>query len=36
MENWDEIRTAYHVAWHGTVSGVAEVLCVYQDRHSSH
>ena len=26
MENWDEVRTAYHVARVGTVSGAAEVL----------
>lgn len=29
MENWDEIRTAYHVARMGTVSGAAEVLGVH-------
>jgi DNA-binding transcriptional LysR family regulator len=29
MENWDEIRTAYHVARLGTVSGAAEVLGVH-------
>ncbi|PVA10143.1 LysR family transcriptional regulator [Pelagivirga sediminicola] len=29
MENWDEIRTAYHVARVGTVSGAAEVLGVH-------
>jgi len=28
-ENWDEIRTAYHVARQGTVSGAAEVLGVH-------
>jgi DNA-binding transcriptional LysR family regulator len=28
-ENWDEIRTAYHVARAGTVSGAAEVLGVH-------
>ncbi|MBV2359725.1 LysR family transcriptional regulator [Thalassococcus sp. CAU 1522] len=29
MENWDEIKTAYQVARHGTVSGAAEVLGVH-------
>lgn len=29
FENWDEIRTAYHVAKAGTVSGAAEVLGVH-------
>ena len=29
MENWDEIRTAYHVARAGTVSGAAQVLGVH-------
>jgi DNA-binding transcriptional LysR family regulator len=29
MENWDEIRTAFHVARLGTVSGAAEVLGVH-------
>ncbi|QCO56731.1 LysR family transcriptional regulator (plasmid) [Pseudorhodobacter turbinis] len=29
MNNWDEIRTAYHVARVGTVSGAAEVLGVH-------
>lgn len=29
MESWDEIRTAYHVARLGTVSGAAEVLGVH-------
>jgi DNA-binding transcriptional LysR family regulator len=29
MENWDEIRTAYHVARHGTVSGAAQALGVH-------
>lgn len=29
MEGWDEIRTAYHVARLGTVSGAAEVLGVH-------
>jgi DNA-binding transcriptional LysR family regulator len=29
MENWDEVRTAYHVARLGTVSGAAEVLGVH-------
>lgn len=29
MQNWDEIRTAYHVARMGTVSGAAEVLGVH-------
>ncbi|ETX29979.1 LysR family transcriptional regulator [Roseivivax isoporae] len=29
MENWDEIRTAYHVARLGTVSGAAEALGVH-------
>ncbi len=29
MENWDEIRTAYHVARLGTVSGAADVLGVH-------
>mgnify|MGYP000123526031 CR=1 FL=1 len=29
MENWDEIRTAYHVARRGTVSGAAEQLGVH-------
>lgn len=29
LENWDEIRTAYHVARLGTVSGAAEVLGVH-------
>ena len=27
--NWDEIRTAYHVALHGTVSGAADALGVH-------
>ncbi len=26
IDTWDEIRTAYHVARLGTVSGAAEVL----------
>lgn len=29
MQNWDEIRTAFHVARLGTVSGAAEVLGVH-------
>lgn len=29
FQNWDEIRTAYHVARIGTVSGAAEVLGVH-------
>ncbi|MCV2882350.1 LysR family transcriptional regulator [Actibacterium sp. XHP0104] len=29
MENWDEVRTAYHVARLGTVSGAAEALGVH-------
>lgn len=29
MDNWDEIRTAYHVARAGTVSGAAEALGVH-------
>ena len=29
MDNWDEIRTAYHVARAGTVSGAAQVLGVH-------
>jgi len=29
MNNWDEIRTAYHVARAGTVSGAAQVLGVH-------
>ncbi|WP_136442119.1 LysR family transcriptional regulator [Pacificoceanicola onchidii] len=29
MNNWDEVRTAYHVAQQGTVSGAAEVLGVH-------
>lgn len=29
MENWDEIKTAYHVARLGTVSGAAEALGVH-------
>lgn len=29
MQNWDEIRTAYHVAQQGTVSGAAEKLGVH-------
>ncbi|MEO0990181.1 MAG: LysR family transcriptional regulator, partial [Pseudomonadota bacterium] len=29
LENWDEVRTAYHVAKMGTVSGAAEVLGVH-------
>lgn len=29
MDSWDEIRTAYHVARMGTVSGAAEVLGVH-------
>lgn len=29
MDSWDEIRTAYHVARVGTVSGAAEVLGVH-------
>jgi DNA-binding transcriptional LysR family regulator len=29
MDNWDEIRTAYHVARLGTVSGAADVLGVH-------
>ncbi len=29
MESWDEVRTAYHVARVGTVSGAAEVLGVH-------
>lgn len=29
MNNWDEVRTAYHVAQQGTVSGAAEALGVH-------
>ncbi len=29
MENWDEVRTAYHVAREGTVSGAAAALGVH-------
>lgn len=29
MENWDEIRTAMHVAQRGTVSGAAEAMAVH-------
>ena len=29
MDNWDEIRTAYHVAQVGTVSGAAQILGVH-------
>ena len=29
MDNWDEIKTAYHVARMGTVSGAADVLGVH-------
>jgi len=29
MQNWDEVKTAYQVARHGTVSGAAEVLGVH-------
>ena len=29
MESWDEIKTAYHVARIGTVSGAAEALGVH-------
>lgn len=29
MDNWDEVRTAYHVARVGTVSGAAEVMGVH-------
>jgi len=29
MENWDEVRTAYQVVKHGTVSGAAHVLGVH-------
>jgi DNA-binding transcriptional LysR family regulator len=29
MENWDEVKTAYHVARRGTVSGAAEALGVH-------
>jgi len=29
MDNWDEIRTAYHVARVGTISGAAQVLGVH-------
>lgn len=29
MDNWDEIRTAYHVARRGTVSGAADALGVH-------
>ncbi len=29
MDNWDEIRTAYHVAQRGTVSGAADTLGVH-------
>ena len=29
MDNWDEVRTAFHVARIGTVSGAAEVLGVH-------
>ncbi|MCH2094353.1 MAG: LysR family transcriptional regulator [Rhodobacteraceae bacterium] len=29
MDNWDEVRTAYHVARLGTVSGAAEVMGVH-------
>ena len=29
MDNWDEVRTAFHVARVGTVSGAADVLGVH-------
>ena len=29
MQNWDELRTAYHVARYGTVSGAADALGVH-------
>jgi DNA-binding transcriptional LysR family regulator len=29
MDSWDEIKTAYHVARLGTVSGAAEALGVH-------
>ncbi|MEM9579163.1 MAG: LysR family transcriptional regulator [Pseudomonadota bacterium] len=29
MDNWDEVRTAYQVARHGTVSGAADALGVH-------
>ncbi|WGW04254.1 LysR family transcriptional regulator [Tropicibacter oceani] len=29
MENWDEVRTAFHVARQGTVSGAADILGVH-------
>jgi len=29
MDNWDEVRTAYHVARMGTVSGAADILGVH-------
>ncbi len=29
MDNWDEVRTAFHVARQGTVSGAAQVLGVH-------
>ena len=29
MDHWDEIRTAYHVARAGTVSGAAEALGIH-------
>ena len=29
MQNWDEVRTAFHVARLGTVSGAADVLGVH-------
>jgi len=29
MDNWDAVRTAYHVARHGTVSGAADALGVH-------
>jgi len=29
MESWDEIKTAFHVARAGTVSGAADVLGVH-------
>ena len=29
MDNWDEVKTAYHVARLGTVSAAAEVLGVH-------
>ena len=29
MDHWDEVRTAYHVARSGTVSGAAEALGVH-------